>query len=73
MNLLENQERARDVVKALPAAAEGCGAGPAIALVAEEASKLSDEARDLMHTGRSPHGLERKQAGASLLLLTFEP
>src|SRR6266496_5168946 len=73
MKLLENQECARDVVKALQTAPEGCGAGLAVALAAEEASKLSGQARDLTHTGwsrrqRLIRSLEGKQRLPFVLL-----
>src|SRR3990170_51911 len=53
MKLLENQECAGNVMEALQAAPQRCGAGLAIALAAEKPAKLSSHSRHLMHAGCS--------------------
>src|SRR3970282_851142 len=53
MKLFANQEAGSDVVEALQASSDRCGARLAIALAAEKTSKLSIEPRHLMHAGCS--------------------
>ena len=53
MKLFKDQETSGDVLQALQAASEGCGAGLAVTLAAEKASELSGQARDLAHAGWS--------------------
>src|SRR3989304_7872624 len=53
MKLFANQEAGSDVVEALQASSDRCGARLAIALAAEKTSKLSSEPRHLMHAGCS--------------------
>src|SRR5438128_186648 len=53
MKLFAEQETEREIVEALQASSDRCGAGLAIALAAEKTSQLSSHPRHLMHAGCS--------------------